>query len=190
MVKYCGRSVAIRDLLFDGSTQPLPMNEMEAATHLIEVIPFLSRTLAAQVRQELGEGWFTMTHHRVLAHVRRTGGCSLGELAERRGVSLPTMSKMVTSLVEKGLLTREPDPSNRRAVIITLTPAGDELYLTTLGNLQRRLAQEIASFSDAQRDDLVGWLETLARVFLQFGEIRQHLPLPSEMEDGSATEEG
>ncbi len=165
------------------------MNEMEAAVHLIEVIPFLSRTLSAQVRQELGEGWFTMTHFRVLTHVRRTGGCSLGELAERRGVSLPTMSKMVTSLVDKGLLTREPDPANRRAVIITLTDAGDALYLSTLGMLQRRLAHELTSFNDKQREELVQWLETLAEILLKFGEIRQHLPLPSEIEEG-AVEEG
>jgi DNA-binding MarR family transcriptional regulator len=156
------------------------MNEMETALHLIETIPFLSRTLAGQVRQSLGDGWFTLTHVRVLAHVRRTGGCSLGDLATRRGVSLPTMSKMVTSLVEKGLITREPDPTNRRAVIIHLTPAGDELYISTMGGLQRRLAHELRLLSDTQRAELVGYVESLAEIMLNWGEIRQHLPLPSE----------
>ncbi len=164
------------------------MNEMETAAHLIETIPFLSRTLAAEVRQALGEGWFTLTHVRVLAHVRRTGGCSLGDLAARRGVSLPTMSKMVTSLVEKGLLTREPDPRNRRAVIIHLTQAGDELYINTLGALQRRLAHELRRMSDQQRTELIGYIELLADVMLKWGEIRQHLPLPSDT-DESAEEE-
>lgn len=156
------------------------MNEMETSLHLIETIPFLNRTLAGQVRQSLGDGWFTLTHVRVLAHVRRTGGCSLGDLATRRGVSLPTMSKMVTSLVEKGLITREPDPNNRRAVIIHLTPAGDELYLKTLGGLQRRLAQELTRLDDRQRTELVGYLEALSEIMTNWGEIRQHLPLPSE----------
>lgn len=157
------------------------MNEMETALHLIETIPFLSRTLAGQVRQSLGDGWFTLTHVRVLAHVRRTGGCSLGDLATRRGVSLPTMSKMVTSLVEKGLITREPDPTNRRAVIIHLTPTGDELYISTMGGLQRRLAHELRLMSDTQRAELVGYVEALAEIMLNWGEIRQHLPLPSEV---------
>jgi DNA-binding MarR family transcriptional regulator len=165
------------------------MNEMETAAYLIETIPFLSRTLAGQVRQALGEGWFTLTHVRVLAHVRRTGGCSLGDLATRRGVSLPTMSKMVTSLVEKGLITREPDPSNRRAVIIHLTPAGDELYISTMGHLQRRLAHELRQMTGAQRTELVGYLEELAAVMLQWGEIRQHLHLPSDVESTETEEE-
>lgn len=156
------------------------MNEMETALHLIETIPFLSRSLAGQVRQSLGDGWFTLTHVRVLAHVRRTGGCSLGDLATRRGVSLPTMSKMVTSLVEKGLITREPDPTNRRAVIIHLTPAGDELYLSTMGGLQRRLAHELHRLTDTQRSELVGYIEALSEIMVNWGEIRQHLPLPSD----------
>lgn len=163
------------------------MTELETAAHIIEVVPYLSRTIAAEARQTLGDGWFTLVHLRVLAHVRRSSGCSLGDLAERRGVSLPTMSKMVSSLVDKGLLTREPDPSNRRAVIIRLTEDGDSLYLRVLYSLQQRIARDLVDLSPDDRAEIVSALETLAAVMFNRGEIRQHLHLPIAEEIDPAT---
>lgn len=159
------------------------MNEMEVAAHIIEVIPYLSRAIAAEARQTLGDGWFTLVHLRVLAHIRRSGGCSLGDLAERRGVSLPTMSKMVSSLVDKGLITREPDPSNRRAVIIHLTEEGESLYLEVLAKLQRSIARDVERLTQPQQEAVVSSLEVLAEVMTSQGEVRQHLPLPNILEE-------
>ena len=93
---------------------------------------------------------------------------------------------MVSSLVDKGLITREPDPTNRRAVIIQLTPEGDRLYLEVLTNLQRRLAHDLADLTAQQRADLVSALELLGEVMSRVGEIRQHLPLPLTMEPENA----
>lgn len=154
------------------------MNEREAAAHVIEMIPYLSRIIAAEARQTLGDGWFTLVHVRVLSHIRRSGGCSLGDLAERRSVSLPTMSKMVTSLVEKGLVTREPDPNNRRAVVIRLTELGDRLYLKVLTDLQSHIAEEMAQLSEGEREGIVVALESLVSVLTPRGELRQPLDLP------------
>jgi DNA-binding MarR family transcriptional regulator len=162
------------------------MNPMEAAAHIVEVVPYLNRIISAEARQTLGDGWFTLVHVRVLAYIRITGGCSLGELAERRDVSLPTMSKMVSSLVEKGLITREPDPANRRAVIIRLTDAGDKLYLQVLTKLQQHIAQDIAKLTPDERATIVNSLELLANAVSSAGEVRQHLPLPS---NASSSEE-
>ncbi|MGH2541496.1 MAG: MarR family winged helix-turn-helix transcriptional regulator [Ardenticatenaceae bacterium] len=155
------------------------MNELETAAQIIEIVPYLSRTIAAEARQTLQGGWFTLIHLRVLAHIRRSDGCSLGDLADRRGVALPTMSKMVSSLVDKGLITREPDPDNRRAVVIRLTEAGEKLYLEVLTKLQQDVARDVARLSPEERDNIVRSLECLTRVLHPAGEIRQYLHLPS-----------
>ncbi|MFO0951220.1 MAG: MarR family transcriptional regulator [Isosphaeraceae bacterium] len=52
---------------------------------------------------------------------------SLGDLAASVGVDHGALSRMVERLVQKGLLRRETDPSNRRAVRLGLTEAGKEL---------------------------------------------------------------
>lgn len=45
-------------------------------------------------------------------------------LAELLGVDTPTVSRKVQQLEREGLVVREPDPVDRRATRIALTPAG------------------------------------------------------------------
>lgn len=160
------------------------MTELEAATKIIEIVPYLSRVVAAEARHELDaeRGALTLTHLRVLAHARRQPGCSLGDLARAREVSLPTMSKMISGLVDKGLLTRQQDPRNRRLVRIELTPEGEHLYLTIVGRVQRRIAELLAGLKPEERHTIAQVLECLAALFASEGELRQHLPLPTVVE--------
>ncbi|WP_406832337.1 MarR family transcriptional regulator [Pedococcus sp. KACC 23699] len=48
--------------------------------------------------------------------------CTPGELAEIERVSPPSMTRTVGRLVELGLVERTADPSDRRQVILSLTP--------------------------------------------------------------------
>jgi len=51
---------------------------------------------------------------------------SLGELAERLRVKPSAASVLVEKLVEKQVLTRRPDPEDRRRVVIQTHPRADE----------------------------------------------------------------
>src|SRR4051812_23892471 len=46
------------------------------------------------------------------------------ELAEQAGISAPTATRMVDGLLQRDLVTRIEDPTDRRAVVISLTGAG------------------------------------------------------------------
>jgi DNA-binding MarR family transcriptional regulator len=46
------------------------------------------------------------------------------ELAELAGISAPTATRMIDGLVERGLVSRVEDPTDRRAVVISLTAKG------------------------------------------------------------------
>jgi DNA-binding MarR family transcriptional regulator len=50
-----------------------------------------------------------------------------GELAEIERVSAPSMTRTVSGLVDRTLVERTDDPSDRRQVILSLTPAGAAL---------------------------------------------------------------
>ena len=52
------------------------------------------------------------------------GPLRLSELNEHVLLSQPALSRMVERLTGRGLLHREPDPSDRRSVLISLTEAG------------------------------------------------------------------
>ena len=67
-------------------------------------------------------GEFSFAQARALRFVKTKGQVSITELAELLNVSAPSASTMVERLVEKGVLVREPDPADRRRVIVTVTP--------------------------------------------------------------------
>lgn len=56
------------------------------------------------------------------------GPMRLGELAARSRVAQPTMTKLVATMAERGHVRRQPDPSDARALRITLTDAGRAAY--------------------------------------------------------------
>jgi DNA-binding MarR family transcriptional regulator len=62
-----------------------------------------------------------------LALLLGEGELRLGELATRRGVCQSVVSRQVGELEARGLVVRRPDPADRRAGLVRLTPAGREL---------------------------------------------------------------
>ena len=67
-------------------------------------------------------GEFSFAQMRAIKFVKTKGQLSITELAELLQVSAPSASTMVERLVEKDVLVREPDPEDRRKVIVTISP--------------------------------------------------------------------
>jgi len=83
----------------------------------------------------------------VLAALRKAGDpyqLSPGQLLRETHVTSGTMTNRVDRLRARGLVTREPDPSDRRAAVVALTDQGRVLVdsaLTTLLTMERDLLQ-------------------------------------------------
>lgn len=77
--------------------------------------------------KELGMGEYD-----VLFNLSRcaNGSSRLGDLNEHLLISQPSLSRMAERLEAKGLVTREQDPDDQRAVLVSLTDAGRELQRT------------------------------------------------------------
>jgi DNA-binding MarR family transcriptional regulator len=60
----------------------------------------------------------------VLTHLAMSGPLTVGEAAVHLDRAQSAVSDVVTQLEGKGLLEREPDPSDRRRTLVWLTPAG------------------------------------------------------------------
>jgi DNA-binding MarR family transcriptional regulator len=70
----------------------------------------------------------TLTQCHLLTEIGWVGAASLNALSERLGVDKSTMSRNIEILVTGGLVRREAAPDNRRAVTITLTDQGQQLF--------------------------------------------------------------
>jgi DNA-binding MarR family transcriptional regulator len=107
----------------------------------------------------LEAGW-----HDVLATLRRSGPPYRLRPSEFTGALMLTSSgttKRLDRLEQAGLITREPDPQDRRGILITLTPEGIELIdALTAAHLENE-RRVLAGLSAAEQDRLAGLLRKL-----------------------------
>ncbi len=101
-------------------TQPVHVTQQEVAGRLRIAVNRLHRRL----RQE-SLGGLSPAQASALASVSRHGSPTLGELAAIEQVQPPTMTKIVASLSEAGMVTRVADPDDRRSARVRITTAGE-----------------------------------------------------------------
>jgi DNA-binding MarR family transcriptional regulator len=61
----------------------------------------------------------------VIAQLGARAPRTLGDLAAGMGLDITQISRSVSNLVERGLVTRSPNPLNNREVLIALSPKGE-----------------------------------------------------------------
>jgi DNA-binding MarR family transcriptional regulator len=102
----------------------------------------------------------------VLSALRRSGPpyqLSPGRLVTETLVTSGTMTNRVDRLAERGLVAREADPSDRRGVLVTLTPDGRRAVDSALDELLEQERALLSSLADADARALAASLRTLAR---------------------------
>jgi DNA-binding MarR family transcriptional regulator len=88
-------------------------------------------------------------HTRLLPHISPEG-VRLTELAERVGITKQAVGKLVDDLEAQGVVTREPDPVDGRALRVRYTDRGAEALLHGLGILAE-LEREVAGTVGTKR---------------------------------------
>ena len=114
---------------------------------------FLSRSSVAVSRTEVG------VLRSLLARPRR-----ITELASEERVTQPAITLLVNRLAEKGWVERIADASDRRAVLVSLTPAGEEAFRRVKAEYHALLHEEIAALDDHEVETLAESVEILDRL--------------------------
>jgi DNA-binding MarR family transcriptional regulator len=131
----------------------------EVATRLRIAINRMQRRLRQQSLAGLSPAQAS-----ALGTVSRLGSATLGELAASEMVQPPTMTRMVASLIDAGMVTRVTDDSDRRSARVRITPTGTRTLerIRTLKNafLTRRLG-ELSPREKVEAAHLVVLLEHL-----------------------------
>ncbi|MBU1041208.1 MAG: MarR family winged helix-turn-helix transcriptional regulator [Proteobacteria bacterium] len=110
---------------------------------LLALTPALMQALRLSMRGGLVPE-LSVPQFRVLVHACLRPGATLNQLTEPLGVSTATASRMVETLVLRGLLARRTGVVDRRQVSIALTPAGqrvlDNAHTLALAQFDAQLA--------------------------------------------------
>ena len=80
----------------------------------------------------------------ILLAIRDLPGASLGAVAERQRLDLPTASRVVTSLCERGLVLLERSLDDRRRASVKLTAKGETLARKLLRKVLVNLDAHVA----------------------------------------------
>jgi DNA-binding MarR family transcriptional regulator len=96
-----------------------------------------------------------------LATLDKHGPLRSGELAAREAVTAPTMTRVLSSLAERGLVRREPDPTDARSIRVSLSPAGVETLARNRSERTALLGARVARLTQEQRTALVAALPAL-----------------------------
>lgn len=132
----------------------------DTARQLLQVTMMLMRSLSSRMRQD--EQGLTPAHVGILARVSEDA-CTLSELARHQCVRLPTMSRSVSMLVDKGLVQRSIPEQNRRQTMVSLTAKGKQSLTAMKKRAHRHVASVLAPLSDVERKKVQTGLEILNR---------------------------
>lgn len=153
-------------------TVPTPSHRLQTIDDLLLYrISRLSRHAGGMVIR-LCEGGYGISRREwgVLGHLREQGALSPSALAERFMLDRARTSRLVTSLVDKGLILREAHPTNRRQALLRLSPEGEALHAQLMPQVQeinRRILEALSTQEMAQLDGFIGRLEASADALRQ-----------------------
>jgi DNA-binding MarR family transcriptional regulator len=97
-----------------------------------------------------------------LSHVARSPAGTQLELAQAIGYDKTRLIGLLDELERDGLVTREPDPSDRRARIVHITARGRELHAAVVDDIRAMEEEVLGDLSEAERAMLLEVLPRLA----------------------------
>jgi DNA-binding MarR family transcriptional regulator len=121
----------------------------------------VTRRLIAEERPLLEARGLTMWQYVALSHLGRGPAGSQLAMAEAIGYDKTRLIALLESLQEAGLVAREPDPADRRARVVRLTPAGRRRLAAARRDIRRMEEGVLGALTEAERETLLAVLPRL-----------------------------
>jgi DNA-binding MarR family transcriptional regulator len=133
-------------------------------SHLGYWLRFVSNHVSQSFQRKVEAEGVTVSEWVVLRELYRLGPTSPGEIGRAIGMTKGAISKLVTRLESKGLLTRKVLDKDRRNHVLEPTPAGRAL-VPILAQLADRNDEEFFGHMPRQaRDDLMDAMKEVVRL--------------------------
>lgn len=149
-----------------GSSSPAKARDVSEPVRdeLVDAVLGASRALVAVAPRSLAgvaEG-VTLPQYRFLIELASRGPQRLADLATALGVDRSTATRMCDRLVRKRLVTRRRSQEDRRAVRVSLTPAGAGLVAEVSRRRRVEIAAIVQRMPAAHHDPVVRALRVFA----------------------------
>lgn len=134
----------------------------ESVQRVVTAVHRLSRRLNQWYDRQLADIDVTTGEWAVLTELTRKGEdtpCTPSQLAAAANVAPSSMTHRLDRMVDRGLVTRDPDPNNRTRVLVQLSDQGYSLYAAAIRDANLVEGDLLQSLSEAEVEQLGGLLE-------------------------------
>ncbi|MFC9788794.1 MarR family winged helix-turn-helix transcriptional regulator [Rhodococcus sp. NPDC127528] len=125
----------------------MTMDTRSLASDLSLAVVRLSRHL----RGRRTDSPVSLTQLSALASLDEHGPMTPGGLASRERVQPPSMTRVIASLADAGMVLRTPHPTDGRQIIVSLTDAGQALLADETSAREQWMTDRLAGLDDHQQ---------------------------------------
>ncbi|MDC8787258.1 MarR family winged helix-turn-helix transcriptional regulator [Roseateles koreensis] len=135
----------------------------QKAEEVLESVHSVMHLFRARQFRALRDGSTDLTHMdvKVLGFFARHPGATPSDLVVKTGRDKAQIARLISGLRAKGLLDAQPDPSDRRALRLLLTPAGQEAHKAVRAEGRQLSAQAVAGLSEDDCERLLGLMKQI-----------------------------
>jgi DNA-binding MarR family transcriptional regulator len=110
----------------------------------------------------------TLSQWRALVVLGRNRAVRVGEISAAVGMSLPSTSRMIRRLEQRGLVATARDESDRRATLVSVTRAGRNLRDDVVRRRRTLMEAALAARTPTLPGDLSDGLDAIAKAFAEY----------------------
>jgi DNA-binding MarR family transcriptional regulator len=114
------------------------------------LLAYAARRVIDAERPLLDAHGLSMWAYVALTRLAREGAPTQLELARQMGYDKTRLIKILDDLEAHGLITRRPDPADRRAKVVELTAAGREKHAAVVSSIRSMEHELLADVGDPQ----------------------------------------
>lgn len=141
------------------------MNDCERASALAAEIRAIAGKLKRKLREQGGQTDLRPSQVSVLLRIEKDGPSAVSTLARAEGMRPQSMSAIIASLLEAGLVSGSPDPNDGRQTLMSLSRKCQKLFREGRAARQDWLTTTIQKkLSSLEQERLASAVELLARL--------------------------
>jgi len=117
------------------------------------------------IKGQIGDE-LTNDQHYILRYIHQAKECTSTELADAFEVNKSAITAIINRMVDRGLIQRTRDESDRRVVYLTLTKEGYTLYEDCQEKVQFLVESIITQFEESEITTFINTYEKLAKILV------------------------
>lgn len=145
------------------------MDEKDKCERIMKIAFDIHKKLFAVLLKDV-EPSLSQSHVFLLAYIKREGGCTVTDMANKLEITLSAVTSLVDKLCSAGLVIRTRSEEDRRVVFMQLTEEGEKVFELIEANKNKLHRKVFSNFSAEEFDGFFSSIEKITKNILDSNE--------------------